>query len=79
VTIELLPPEVQLEGLNAFRLIGTEEREVLERRPASHLVVRLVRKKFVRKPWRYRTSRARRSGGGGFVEGERRRAAISRV
>lgn len=50
VTIELLPPEVQLEGLNAFRLIGSEEREVLERRPASHFVVRLVRKKFVRKP-----------------------------
>lgn len=50
ITVELLPPEVEREGLNGFELIGTEEREVLERRPASHVVVRLVRKKFVRKP-----------------------------
>ena len=49
ITVELLPPEVEREGLDAFELIGTEEREVLERRPASHIVVRLVRKKFVRK------------------------------
>lgn len=49
VRIEFLPPEVEREGLNAFEEIGAETREVLERRPASHVVVELVYKKFVRK------------------------------
>ena len=49
VPIEILPPEVQREGLDAFELIGTETREVLERRPASTVVVQLIYKKFVRK------------------------------
>ncbi len=49
VTIELLPPEVEREGLDAFEPIGAETREVLERRPASVVIVEVVRKKFVRK------------------------------
>lgn len=49
VTIELLPPEVEREGLDAFKVIGEDRREVLEYRPASHVVVQLVRKKFARK------------------------------
>jgi transposase len=49
VPIEIVPPEVQREGLDAFELIGTDVREVLERRPASSVVVQLIYKKFVRK------------------------------
>jgi transposase len=49
VTIEVLPPEVQSEGLDAFERIGQEVRCVLERRPASSVVVELVYPKFVRK------------------------------
>ncbi len=47
VKIEVLPPEVQLKGLDAFKRIGEEVREVLERRPASMVVVQIVRPKFV--------------------------------
>jgi transposase len=49
VTIELVPPEVEREGREAFELIGVERREVLERRPASVVVVEVVKQKFVRK------------------------------
>ncbi|MBA3844630.1 MAG: IS66 family transposase [Actinobacteria bacterium] len=49
VTIELLPDEVKREGLDAFERIGEDAREVLERRPASTVAVRLVYPKFVRK------------------------------
>ena len=49
VVIELVPPEVEREGLDAFEMIGAERREVIERRPASLVVVELVKKKFVRK------------------------------
>jgi transposase len=49
VPIEIIPPEVQREGLDAFELVGTDVREVLERRPASTVVVQLIYKKFVRK------------------------------
>lgn len=49
VTIELLPEEVKREGLDNFVCIGEEVREVLERRPAALVVLRLVRKKYVRK------------------------------
>lgn len=49
VPIELIPLEVQREGLDAFELVGTDVREVLERRPASTVVVQLIYKKFVRK------------------------------
>jgi transposase len=47
VEIEVLPPEVQRKGLDAFTRVGQEVREVLERRPASMVVVRIVRPKFV--------------------------------
>jgi transposase len=47
VEIEVLPPEVLRGGLDAFVRIGEEVREVLERRPASMVAVRLVRPKFV--------------------------------
>src|SRR5688572_4864250 len=49
VNIEILPPEVQRDGLDAFEVVGADSREVVERRPASTVVVRLVYKKFVRK------------------------------
>lgn len=49
VNIEIVPTEVQRDGLDAFDVVGVDSREVLERRPASTVVVRLVYKKFVRK------------------------------
>lgn len=49
VYIELVPPEVEREGLDAFDIIGEERRAVLERRPASCVIVEVVRKKFRRK------------------------------
>jgi transposase len=49
VEIEVVPPEVQREGLDAYKRIGQEVSEVLERRPASLVVVRIVRPKFVRR------------------------------
>jgi transposase len=44
-----LPPEVERAGLDAFARIGEEISEVIERRPASLVVARIVRPKFVRK------------------------------
>jgi transposase len=49
VEIEVLPPEVEREGKDAFERIGAETCEVLERRRASLVVVRTVRGKWVRK------------------------------
>jgi len=49
VDIEVLPPEVQREGLDAFERIGEEVSEVVEHRPSSLVLVRIVRPKFVRK------------------------------
>ena len=49
VEVELVPPEVQREGLDAFKRIGQDVSEVIERRPASLVVVRIVRPRFVRK------------------------------
>jgi transposase len=49
VTVEVTPPEVEREGLDAFEVIGEERREVLERRPASVVVVEVVKKKFARR------------------------------
>jgi transposase len=49
VTIEVLPPEVEREGRDAFEQIGCESRDVLERRPASVVVVEILKPKFVRK------------------------------
>ncbi len=49
VDVELIPPEVQDQGLARFERIGEEVSEVLERRPASAVVVRVIRPKFVPK------------------------------
>ncbi len=49
VDIEVLPPEVQREGLDAFVRIGEEVSQVVEHRPSSLVLVRIVRPKFVRK------------------------------
>jgi transposase len=49
VEIEILPPEVQKKGLDAFVRIGEEVAEVIERRPSSLVVARVVRPKFVPK------------------------------
>lgn len=48
VTIEIVPPEVEREGLDAFTLIGVDKRELTERRPASIVVVEMIKKKFIR-------------------------------
>ena len=48
VVIELIPPEVQ-RAPQDFTCIGSETREILERRTASTVVVQLVYKKFVAK------------------------------
>ncbi len=47
VVIEVLPLEVQQKGLDAFERIGEETCETIERRPASLVVARVVRPKFV--------------------------------
>jgi transposase len=49
VEIELIPDEVQREGLDAFERIGEEVSDTVEKRPASLVCVHLVRPKFVRK------------------------------
>ena len=49
VDIEVLPDEVRREGLDAFERIGQEVTEVLERRPSSLVVARIIKPKFVRK------------------------------
>jgi hypothetical protein len=43
VTIEVLPPEVECKGRDAFEQIGCESRDVLERRPASMVIVEIKR------------------------------------
>ena len=47
VEIEVLPPEVEKKGLDAFERIGEDVCETVERRPASFVVARVVRPKFV--------------------------------
>jgi len=49
VDLEILPDEVQQQGLAAFERIGQEVSEVVERRPGSLVVVRVIRPKFVRR------------------------------
>jgi transposase len=49
VTFEVLPPEVQKAGLDAFERIGEDTSETIERRPGSLVVVKVVRPKFVSK------------------------------
>ena len=49
VDILITPEEVEREGLGAFDKIGEDVTEVLERRPASMVVARIIKPKFVRK------------------------------
>jgi transposase len=49
IDVEILPDEVQREGLDAFERIGEDVSETVERRPGSLVVVRVRRPKFVRK------------------------------
>ena len=49
VDIEILPENVQQQGLDAFVKIGEDVTETVERRPASLVVVRTHRPKFVPK------------------------------
>src|SRR5262249_56844220 len=49
VKIELVPLDVQRQGLDQFERIGAEVSEVIERRPASAVVVEMIRPKFVLK------------------------------
>jgi transposase len=49
IVIEVLPPDVQRQGLDAFDRIGEDTCEVVEKRPASVVVVRTVRGKYVSK------------------------------
>jgi transposase len=49
VEIEVLPPEVQQKGTDAFQRIGEDVTETVERRPASLVVVRVRKPKFVPK------------------------------
>jgi transposase len=49
VDVELLPPEVQQKGTDAFVRIGEDITETVERRPASLVVVRVRKPKFVLK------------------------------
>lgn len=49
VDVEVLPDDVQRQGLDAFVRIGEDVAETVERRPASLVVVRTHRPKFVPK------------------------------
>ena len=49
VEIKILPPEVEKKGLDAFEQIGEDVSETIERRPASFVVARVIRPKFVPK------------------------------
>jgi transposase len=49
VDIEILPDIVKQEGLAAFDRIGEDVTEVVERRPASMIIARVIKPKYVRK------------------------------
>ena len=49
IEVEIIPPEVQLEGLQAFQRIGETTAEVTEHRRGRTVVVCYRRSKFVRK------------------------------
>lgn len=49
VDIVIVPEEVEREGRDAFEHIGDDVSEVLERRPASLVVARVIKPKYVRK------------------------------
>jgi transposase len=63
IHVEVVPPEVQQAGLEAFERIGEDISEVLEHRPSSFVVVRTVRPKFVPKVKREETAAVRSSPG----------------
>ena len=58
VDIEVLPPEVEQHGLDAFIKIGEDVTETVEQRPASIVVVRVHKPKFVPKSAETVTERA---------------------
>ncbi|MCC7105426.1 MAG: IS66 family transposase [Chloroflexi bacterium] len=49
VEVEIVPPEVERDGRDAYEVIGEDVSETVERRPASMVVVKVRRPKFVRK------------------------------
>jgi len=49
VEVEILPPEVQARGTDAFERIGEDFTETIERRSASLVVVRIIKGKYVEK------------------------------
>lgn len=49
IDVRILPPEVEAKGLEAFEQIGEETAEILERRSACFVIVRVIRPKFVLK------------------------------
>lgn len=49
VLVEVLPPDVEKHGTDAFERIGEDVSETIEKRPASVVVVRTVRGKYVSK------------------------------
>lgn len=49
VDVTVLPPEVEARGTDAFEQIGEDVTETVERRPASLVVVRVHKPKFVEK------------------------------
>jgi transposase len=49
IDVEVVPPEVQRKGLDAFERLGEDVSESIERRPASFVVVRTVRPKYIPK------------------------------
>ncbi len=49
IDVEVLPPEVRERGTDAFEKIGEDVTETVERRPASLVVVRVHKPKFVEK------------------------------
>lgn len=49
VEVEIIPPEVERKGLDAFERMGEDTCETIEKRPSSVVIVRTIRPKFVPK------------------------------
>src|SRR5260370_18269006 len=49
IEVEVIPPEVQRRGLDAFERIGEETSETVEHRPPRAVVVRTIRPNYVLK------------------------------
>jgi len=56
ITVRVLPPEVERQGLDAFDEIGVETTEVIERRTASFVVLEIQKPKLVPKDRRRDTA-----------------------